>query len=231
MSEAEQKTETPEANPARSGEMIRALVGVAAVSGILISVVFQWTLPAIKANRAEALQKAVFAVIPGVKTVVTFEVTQEGKLVALTEDKVAEEKMYAGYDQQGQLAGVALEAQGQGYQDVIKILYGYNPEKEHVVGINILDSKETPGLGDKIGKDPKFLANFEALDVRLKEDRSGAVHPLEVVKQGTKSKAWQIDSITGATISSKAVGKILNASVPQRLPVVQKNLDTLKEKP
>ena len=46
-----------------------------------------------------------------------------------------------------------------GYQDVIRILlYGYSPEHQAIVGMRVLESRETPGLGDKIEKDPAFLA-------------------------------------------------------------------------
>ena len=114
-----------------------------------------------------------------------------------------------------------------GYQDVIRVLYGYDPAREIIVGFKVLDSKETPGLGDKITKDPKFLANFEALQVKLNATRSALEHPIEVVK-GTKHAPWQVDAITGATISSNAIGKLLNQSTEQRLPMLQKNLDVLR---
>ena len=45
--------------------MYRALVGVGMMCGLLIALVYEGTLPIIEKNRAEALEKAVFAVIPG----------------------------------------------------------------------------------------------------------------------------------------------------------------------
>ena len=50
--------------------------------------------------------------------------------------------------------GVAVEASGKATPDIIRILYGYDPENRQVVGFYVLESKETPGLGDKIEKDP-----------------------------------------------------------------------------
>jgi len=64
---------------------------------------------------------------------------------------------------------------------------------------------------------------------RLTEGDGKLQHLFEVVKPGTKKNPWQIDGITGATISSKAVGKLLNASAPRHLPPVQKNMSRLKE--
>ena len=210
--------------------MLRALIGVAAVAGTLIVVVFQLTLPVIKANKAEALRRAVFDVIPGARNVVTFKLEQDGSLKPLTDENERAVKYYAGYTDDNQLIGVAIEARGKGFQDVIKVLYGYAPAKQNIIGMRVLESKETPGLGDKIGKDRAFLANFDELDARLTEDTTKLQHAFEVVKHGAKKSRWQIDGVTGATISSKAMGRLLNNSAPRRLPPVLNNLPRLKER-
>ena len=207
--------------------MFRTLVIVSALSGLLIVLAFQWTLPAIKANHARALREAVFQVIPGVTRVVTFRLRNDGALERLTGEDERARKVYAGYTQDGRLAGVAIPAQGQGYQDVIKVIYGYDLERQAIVGMKVLESKETPGLGDKIGKDPEFLANFQALDVTLAEGGGELRQAIQVVKKGAKQQAWQIDAITGATISSKAVGRMLNQSARAWLAIVRKNLPML----
>lgn len=212
-----------------SAAMLRALVGVAAVAGTLIVVAFQLTLPIIKANKAEALRRAVFDVIPGARSVVTFRLERDGRLMPLTGEDERAVKYYAGYTEDNRLIGVAIEAQGQGYQDAIKVLYGYAPAEQKIIGMKVLESKETPGLGDKIGKDPAFLANFDKLDAKLTEDGTKLQRAFEVVRHGAKKSAWQIDGITGATISSKAVGKLLNESAPRRLPPVRRNLPRLAE--
>ncbi len=209
--------------------MLRTLTGVAAVAGTLIVVVFQLTLPVIKANKAEALRRAVFDVIPGARNGVTFKLEQDGSLTPLTDQDERAVKYYTGYTHDNHLIGVAIEAQGKGFQDVIKVLYGYAPTDQNIIGMKVLESKETPGLGDKIGKDPTFLANFDKLDARLTEDGTKLQHAFEVVKHGAKKDRWQIDGITGATISSKAVGSLLNNSAPRRLPPVLNNLHRLKE--
>lgn len=209
--------------------MLRTLIGVAAVAGTLIVVVYQLTLPIIKVKKAEALRRAVFNVLPGARKVVTFRLEEDGSLTPLTGEDERAVKYYAGYTEDHQLIGVAIEAQGQGYQDVIKVLYGYTPAEQKIIGMKVLESKETPGLGDKIGKDPAFLTNFAKLDARVTEDGTKLEHAFEVVKPGAKKNPWQIDGITGATISSKAVGKLLNDSAPRRLPPVLQNVSRLKE--
>lgn len=210
-------------------EMMVALIGVAALCGLLIVTAFQVTLPTIKAKKAEALRKAVFQVIPNTERVITYKLDAQGKLAPLQGEDERAVKVYAGYRDGQELTGVAIEAQGQGFQDVIKVIYGFAPEEEKVVGMKVLESKETPGLGDKIIHDADFLANFDALDVRLNAEGSALANPIQVVKHGHKKNAWEIDAITGATISSKAIGKLLNASTAERLPQVLRNLPQLKE--
>ena len=209
--------------------MVATLAIVAAVSGLLIVGVYQATLPRIKANRAEALRNAVFQVLPGARSTRTFYADPQGNLKPMETEMEKAVKYYAGYDEGGRLIGVAIEAQGQGYQDVIRILYGYDPQGEKVVGMRVLESKETPGLGDKIAKDPIFLKNFAALDVALKPGGGELVNPVEVVKSGTKTREWQIDGITGATISSKAIGRILNESAVSRMGGAKAQINTMKE--
>ena len=89
---------------------------------------------------------------------------------------------------------------------------------------------ETPGLGDKIAFDPDFLTNFIALDATLNAVGDGLRNPIKTVKHGTKSEAWQIDAIAGATISSNAIGKMLNESAQSLLPKLFPYIDKLKEK-
>jgi electron transport complex protein RnfG len=68
--------------------------------------------------------------------------------------------------------------------------------------MEVLESRETPGLGDKIIKDDTFLANFRDL----------AVDPEVVVVKAGRSRDNEVDAISGATISSKAVVRIINES-------------------
>jgi electron transport complex protein RnfG len=117
--------------------------------------------------------------------------------------------------------GLAIEAQGMGYQDVVRMLYGYSFETETILGIRVLESRETPGLGDRIETDPAFLKNFGTLDVSLTSDGTAVAHPIEFVKPGEKTSAWQIDGITGATITSRATATMLRESSIYWIPKVR----------
>ncbi|HRJ17264.1 MAG TPA: FMN-binding protein, partial [Saprospiraceae bacterium] len=70
---------------------------------------------------------------------------------------------------------------------------------------------------------PNFLANFEALDVSLTEDKSKTKNTVVAVKHGEKKNNWEVDGITGATISSRAIGNLLGTSTAEMAPVLHKN--------
>jgi electron transport complex protein RnfG len=175
-----------------------ALAGL--ISGIAIISIYEATLPTITANKARELREAVFKVLPGVTQLQKLVYTG-GSLTPTTETVKDEQRIYAGYDKERRFIGYAIPGAGPGFQDTIGLLYGFKPDTRQVVGMEILESRETPGLGDKIYKDLEFVASFEQL----------AVEPeIVAVKKGKKSAPNEIDAITGATISSKAVVRIIN---------------------
>ena len=218
------------ARPAQTSawHMYRAMVGVGVVCGLLIVGVFQATLPIIERNKAEALRSAIFHVLPNATASTTFRLEASGGFSAVKGDSTGAQLVYAGYDDDHALVGLAVEAQGMGYQDVIRLIYGYSFADEAIIGIQVLDSKETPGLGDKIENDPDFLANFVRLDVSLGEDPSALAHPIVPVRHGNKAHPWEVDGITGATISSKAIASILDGSAQYWIPRIRRNLETLQ---
>lgn len=205
--------------------MYRAMVGVGLGCGLLIVVAFQVTQPRIERNRAEALARAIFQVLPATRTSVAFRRAPDGWRAVADGERADGPVVHATYDADQLLVGIAMEARQMGYQDVIRLLYGYSPADEAIVGIRVLESRETPGLGDRIESDRQFLANFERLDVSLTPDLAGPVHPIEAVKRGEKAHPWQIDGITGATISSVAVAEALARSTAEWLPLIRHNLD------
>jgi electron transport complex protein RnfG len=208
--------------------MIAVMGSVGLIASVLLVVTYQVTAPLIAQNRAAYLERAIFDVLPAATQKVAFARTNDDRLVRLEADD-SRFRVYAGYDEQGLLVGVAIEAQGQGYQDVLRLLYGYSLDCECVVGMKVLESKETPGLGDRIEKDADFLANFDALGVQLAPDGQRLLHEIESVKKGSKTGAWQVEAITGATISSRAVASIINRSAAEVIPLIHQNLSQLQE--
>jgi electron transport complex protein RnfG len=210
--------------------MLRTLGGIAMLSGLLVVLVYQYTLPIIAENQRIATERAVFRVIPGAVSKRDFIVTPDG-LVPAAEATVEGNTIYAAYDAQGRLRGVAFPGAAQGYQDIIKLLFGYDPACECIIGSKVLKSTETPGLGDKIDFDPEFLKNFGALDARVNATGNALANPIVTVKHGTKANPWEIDAISGATISSAALGRALNGSAQRILPMIQRDLNRLSSEP
>ncbi len=215
--------------PTSAWHMYRAMVGVGVLCGLLIVTVFQATLPIIERNKAEALQEAIFHVLPEATRSATFAFDENDGFSKLAGEAAEGRVIHVGYDGEGNLVGFAVEARGMGYQDVIVLIYGYSPAEQAIIGIQVLESKETPGLGDKIASDPAFLANFERLDVSLAEDQTKLGHAVVAVKSGEKTEPWEIDGITGATISSVAVAGILDESAEFWVPRIQPNLNDFEE--
>lgn len=220
-------TTVPTVGPTNSGKMLQAMVGIGVLCALLIVLTYEGTFERIEHNKAVALEQAIFKVLPGTATTQAFQLDEQDQFQMLSSDEKGDQVVYAGYNEQGELTGVAIEGSGQGYADILRILYGYDPAQEAVVGFYVLESKETPGLGDKIEKDANFLANFEALDVALNDAKNALINKVIPVKSGTKENPWEVDAITGATISSRAIGDILGESTAYWVPLIYQNQTAL----
>jgi electron transport complex protein RnfG len=196
---------------------------------LAIVTTYQWTRPIIANNRIAQRRRAILDVVPQADSIQAFTFDEEEQSFRPVPENSDEGGLvFAGFDDSGDLVGLALAAKGMGYQDSIELLYGYDPASESVVGIRVLESRETPGLGDRIETDEVFLENFKQLDARVAEDGKSLVHEIAFVKPGEKTKAWQIDGITGATISSRAVAEMLRESTNTWLPRLQSSVDDLR---
>ena len=188
-------------------------LGIAGLlSGIVLASVYLFATPLIEANKEEALRKAIFKVLPGCQEYTTLEL-RDGLLVKVAEKEPGEEKsdevvarVFAGFGADGELIGFAIQGSEPGFQDIITVLYGYEVAEQMIIGFEVLESKETPGLGDKIFKDADFTASFAALSVTPE---------IVAVKKGQKSADNELETITGATISSRAIIRLLNNSLAE----------------
>lgn len=182
----------PQAPPASSStRLVATLSGAGAVAGFLLVLAFQMTQDTIAAHREEMLKSAVLEVL---KEPARFEAID-----------VLGERVYAGYDAEGRRVGYAIVAAAPGFADTVRVIFGYDPAARKILGMKVLESKETPGLGDKIEKEP-FVGEFE-----------GASTPLVGVKGGGGDG---IDMITGATISSRTVIGIINRALERLGPAL-----------
>jgi len=110
--------------------------------------------------------------------------------------------VYSGDD----TVGHAFIAIGKGYGGNINILIGLEDE-ETIKGIIVISHTETPGLGSKITED-FFTDQFLSVridDVALRRD------------------GGQIDAITGATISTRAVTEAVRSTAGEKVDVLRGN--------
>ena len=206
----------PMARPrASSARLVATLALAGAVAGFFIVLVYQWSQPRIEAHQARVLTAAVEEVLAGPASTRTFFMV-DGRFTDSPGpgvDTTAVDRIYVGYDEAGGPVGVAVAGAKPGFQDVIRLLFGYDPSRDQVLGMKVLESKETPGLGDKIEKDENFVGEFR-----------GVATPLAGVKEARRTDAPnEIVMITGATISSQAIVDIIN----QRLEALGGTLDDL----
>ena len=201
-------------------EMYRAIVGIGAFCALVIVGVFQGTAARIADNQARFLAGAIAEVLPVTARTVAVDLV-DGRLMATDEPPAL--PVFLSFDEDGALAGAVLTGQGMGYQDNIRVLYAYSFDAQAITGLKVLDSKETPGLGDRVEVEPHFIANFESLDARLNAAGDALANPIVTVKQGEKTEPWQIDGITGATITSDAIGNILNDSANAWVPMLERD--------
>lgn len=206
--------------------MLTTLGGVSMLSGLLIVMAYQLTKPIIEENQRINTEASIFQVIPGAVKQRRFVVTD--KTLVPSEGARAGTIVYAGYDKDGKLVGIASQAAAQGYADVITLLFGYDPECQCIRGMKVLKNAETPGLGDKIKFDKSFLENFVSLNASLNADGTALNNPIVTVKHGKKKNDWEIDAISGATVSSRAVGTALNRAAQALLPQLVPHLETLR---
>lgn len=214
---AESSQDVPVKETVSTFRLVATLAVAGALAGLLIVMVNLHTKPIIDKYKAEQLQLAVYEVLPGTSQYNTYYLVDSSLSLTLPEGAKESEykRIYVGYDADNKLNGVAMSRGESGFQDIIMIIFGLNPKTGDLMGMKVLDSKETPGLGDKIFKDMEYVGQFFA----------NPATPLIPVKAGTgKGLPGEIDTITGATISSKKLIEIINHALEEWQPYIDQGL-------
>ena len=109
--------------------------------------------------------------------------------------------------------GFVVETGTYGYADEMTVVVGVNNEGK-VTGLVVLEAHETLGLGSRALTDHVFLAQFLnksgsfAVAAHGADAFSGATAAAE-----TEGDSVEVDGITGATVTSKAVVRCVNSAV------------------
>jgi electron transport complex protein RnfG len=175
--------------------MIMVLTLVGLVSGGFLAGVAALTKQRIALNMQAEIEEAIKVVVDEA------EINQ----VLHEEDDFV---IYRELEEDGDLAGFAIQATGVGFQDKITLMFGLDASLEEITGLTIIDQKETPGLGAKIEDWESFLQFWENRDatgrLTLRKPPVASIDAL---------LPTEINTITAATISSKKVMEIVNRSL------------------
>ncbi len=160
------------------------LLVIALVAGLALGVVHAVTEQPIAKQALAAAEEARKTVLPQ----------------AAAFEPNADETVYVGRDAAGAVVGFVTSGETKGFGGVIEVTVGLSVDGT-ITGISVGGSgfKETAGLGAKT-KDAAFTDQF-----------IGKSDELTAVKHGTASTDQQIDAVSGATISSRAVTNEVNA--------------------
>jgi len=191
--------------------LIATLAIAGALSGWLIASVYRTTLPAIERHAAERESAAIFEVLKAPARWDTLYLVGDALTRTAPESRPGARipKIFEGFDAAGNRIGVAITAGEPGFQDVVTLMIGFEPESGALTGFTVLEQKETPGLGDKIERDTAFTGQF-----------AGRTPPLLGVKGRAGATSTEVQTITGATISSRAVLRIINDAVARWSPLI-----------
>lgn len=166
------------------------LLTIAAIAGLLLGAAHAVTLEPIAKQEQMTKNTAMEEILPGASEFKVKEVSLEGTIQEVNEGLSS-----------GKTAGYTITVSPKGYGGAVQLIVGISAEGK-VEGIKILSHSETPGLGAN-AMQPKFSGQFKGKPI----DKE-----LKVVKT-TPSADNEVQAITGATITSKAVTSGVNEAV------------------
>lgn len=194
-----------------STRMVVVLTSIGLLSASFLATVALLTKERIALNKQREIEEAIIQVVPGTHS----------------SQKLYEEKdlsVFGGKDEEGALIGFAINASGVGFQDKITFMLGTNISLTRISSLTILDQKETPGLGAKITNRESFLLYWE------NKDCSSTISLRKpAVSSPDELSPTEINTITGATISSEAVLNTVNSSLEQVRRLIKEGKLTGKE--
>lgn len=170
--------------------MAIALFVITSVAGLALASVYSVTKEPIAISQRAKINNAIKMVIPEFDTISdTTMMPEEGK------DSIRVHRLMKGPEK----SGVAVETYtDKAFSGRFTLMVGFLPDGS-ISNIEVLEHKETPGLGNKISN-PKFKDQFKGLKL--------AELPGEKLK--VKKDGGTVDAITAATISSRAFCDAVN---------------------
>lgn len=170
--------------------MTIALFVITAVAGLAMAGVYNVTKEPIAISQKAKINDAIKMVIPEFETILdTVLMPEEGK------DSIRIHRLISG----GESSGVAVQTYtDKGFSGRFTLMVGFMPDGS-ISNIEVLEHKETPGLGTKMAL-PAFKDQFKGLNISQ----------LPGGKLQVKKDGGTVDAITAATISSRAFCDAVN---------------------
>lgn len=177
------------------GVILMLIAGCAAGA---LAVVNSFTEPLIQKQQEDALQNSLSEVLPGSGSAV-FILNDELKNQIPAEIQDLFGDIYvAKSSADGGATGLVVTVLPTGYANTIMLLVGMDSTGS-LTGVRIISQGETPQVGSKI-TEPEFYAQEAFTGQTVSND-------LKVTKDG-----GNVDAVTGATVSSRAVVRGINAA-------------------
>lgn len=178
------------------------LFAITLVAGVLLGLVYQVTKDPIAYQEKLAQDRANQSVFAAASTFDDAAVDEAGAAAVTSEHTgVTIESVKEAKDSSGASLGYVIQVKSKGYGDFITYTVGIANDG-NVNGISIIKIAETPGLG----------MNAEKVIVPQFKDK--AETNFTVVKNGQLSdESTQIEAISGATITSRAITEGVNAAI------------------
>jgi Na+-transporting NADH:ubiquinone oxidoreductase subunit C len=115
--------------------------------------------------------------------------------------------LYVGYEKDAQaIIGYAFPVGGPGFWGPVSGMVAVNPQASRILGIAFYKHSETPGLGGRITEE-WFTNQFAGIPLYPTEGEKKIFY---LKPQGGKQAPNELDAITGATGTSRAVESFLN---------------------
>jgi electron transport complex protein RnfG len=196
-----------------SQRMVIVLTVISMLSGGILSTWDIYTKPKIEQHRFVSLQNALKEVLPDYDN---YEKIVAGEITLYLAYKINNE----------QPVGIAFEAVGNGFQGIINVMVAVTPDLDSIIKIKILEQLETPGLGTRIVEDP---TNKKDPSWFTNQFKNKLTYPrIEVIKNAIPGSPNEVQAITGATISSKAIVTIINNTILKAKRIYQQKRKNIR---
>ncbi len=136
------------------------------------------------------------------------EVIREIKSKRVKSVTLGNETVFAGISDQGSIDRFAFPVSGKGLWGSIQGLLALNKDLTRVEGVIFTSHVETPGLGARIDEQ-WFRDQFKGIELSRKASEDKFLR----IGSGSRDSLNRVDSITGATITSMSVEKMINDAI------------------